>query len=273
MIFKQQTVDAIFAVMVSVLMVFGAFTFTLVEDQINSFLTGKSIFSNEIGTVPSLEIPSQASEEISNSTPETTEETGITSQVEGANPGIAATKKAIMETKIALAPECTIRKGWELYITMEGDTLENLAQSRGVTPPILQIGNCLAGYGLTPGEILYLPPFEGNNHPIPSIQGTGQVKPGSENITPTVNEIPSPTPLVCIHPDGWEPYTIAVEDTIPNLSERFGISIFALQTANCLDLPLVINQGDVLYVPGASSEPTSDPFNLTETPIPPSPTP
>jgi LysM repeat protein len=172
---------------------------------------------------------------------------------------------------MAEAPDCIVRKGWEIYIIREGDSLEQLAQSRGVTPPIIQVGNCLIGNSLAPGNIIYLPPVESKI--IPSAIPSPTITPSTSAMKtsmPGVNACPTQVTCrpACIPPSGWVSYFLVEGDTVPILSERFGVSIFAIQTANCLKPPLVISEGDLIYMPGPTSTPTPGKTLQLETPLP-----
>jgi hypothetical protein len=262
----RQPLIAFLAVLASFLIVMGAFSATITEDRINSFLTGKSFFPSEMVTVD----PSMADE--TEQSPDSLEESSQPLSVEkSGTPEAISTNLAALETKMADAPDCIIRKGWEIYILREGDSLEQLAQSRGVTPPIIQVGNCLVGSSLSPGNIVYLPPIEGkivaSAIPSPTITPT---KSAIKTSPPGVNACPTQVTCqpACIPPPGWVSYFLVEGDTVPILSERYAVSIFAIQTANCLKPPLVIGEGDLIYVPGPSSTPTLETTLQLETPFP-----
>jgi LysM repeat protein len=269
---NRQPLIAALAVLTSIFIVMSAFSATITEDQINSFLTGNSSFPLQNNTSSPSDEYGQPTNE-TEQPPDSTGDQPILLEKSG-TPEAIATNLAALETKLAAAPDCIIRKGWEIYITREGDTLEQLAQSHGVTPPIIQVGNCLVGSSLSPGSILYLPPLEGKLIPtlLPSptkpVTATNQA-----NVSvapPGVNACPTQVTCQpeCIPPSGWVSYFLGAGDTVPILSERFGVSIFAIQTANCLKPPLVISEGDLIYVPGATSTPTIENPLQQETPLP-----
>lgn len=59
----------------------------------------------------------------------------------------------------AAAPlECAPVVWWVPYVVVEGDTVESLAASRGITPEGLIVGNCLGLQLLAAGQSLFLPP-------------------------------------------------------------------------------------------------------------------
>lgn len=60
--------------------------------------------------------------------------------------------------------------------------------------------------------------------------------------------LPIPPTLSCIPPSGWIPIPIGYGETLETLAERFGVSIEALYTANCLSSDMLI-PGAIIYVP------------------------
>ncbi len=59
---------------------------------------------------------------------------------------------------VVATAECRAPEWWVAYVTMEGDTIETLATTRGILPEELIVANCLAGPDLAPGTQLLLPP-------------------------------------------------------------------------------------------------------------------
>ncbi len=70
---------------------------------------------------------------------------------------VAATATALFAGAVATA-ECHAPDWWVSYVTLEGDTVEGLAISRGILPEELIVANCLASPDLAPGTQLRLPP-------------------------------------------------------------------------------------------------------------------
>jgi hypothetical protein len=70
---------------------------------------------------------------------------------------VAATATA-MFTGVVVATECRAPEWWVAYVTMEGDTIQTLATTRGILPEELIVANCLAGPDLAAGTQLLLPP-------------------------------------------------------------------------------------------------------------------
>jgi hypothetical protein len=70
---------------------------------------------------------------------------------------VAATATAMFAGVMATA-ECRAPEWWVPYVTLEGDTIDGLAASRGILPEELIVANCLAGPDLAPGTQLQLPP-------------------------------------------------------------------------------------------------------------------
>lgn len=70
---------------------------------------------------------------------------------------IAATATALFANATPVT-ECMAPSWWMAYLVEEGDTIEALAATRGITPEALIVANCLAGPDLEPGLTLLLPP-------------------------------------------------------------------------------------------------------------------
>jgi len=93
------------------------------------------------------------------------------------------------------APSCVPypEPGWVLYTVQPGDNLYSLAQSRHTTVGQIQRANCLEGYGVTPGQQLYLPPAP----PAPTPTWTN-VPTSTPTWTPVPTATASPTPTTAI---------------------------------------------------------------------------
>lgn len=70
---------------------------------------------------------------------------------------IAATATALFANATPVTG-CATPSWWTAYLVEEGDTIESLATTRGITAEALIVGNCLAGPDLEPGLTLLLPP-------------------------------------------------------------------------------------------------------------------
>jgi LysM repeat protein len=127
------------------------------------------------------------------------------------------------------APSCVPypEPGWVLYTVQAGDNLYSLAQSRHTTVGQIQRANCLEGYGLTPGQQLYLPPAPPAPTPtwtnVPTATATWTpawtptMVPTSTPVptptwTPTATEVPPPkvTPTVNLRPEPTPTFTLIV---------------------------------------------------------------
>ena len=85
---------------------------------------------------------------------------------------------------------------------------------------------------------------------------------------------PPATPVPCKPPSAWVIYTVQAGDTLYHLSQVFGVSVAALQKANCLGSSTLLEAGQPLYVPaGPTRTPSPVPIVNTNTPtFPPLPT-
>ncbi len=80
--------------------------------------------------------------------------------------------------------------------------------------------------------------------------------------TPSTTPTASPTPTVCPIPTGWQSYTVGTFDTLATIAQKFNTTIEQLLQANCLTT-LVINWGQIIYVPSSAPTPTLLPtFNV-----------
>ncbi|MBN1177683.1 MAG: LysM peptidoglycan-binding domain-containing protein [Anaerolineae bacterium] len=143
----------------------------------------------------------------------------------------------------ALYPPCT-PSGWRLYQIQAGETIQTLAWQANTSPEVLAEMNCLEAEAFVPGRWVYLPPAF----------------------------FATATPIPCGAPPDWVLYTVRVGDTLFNLSRRLGITISAIQRANCMasdDHTLYV--GKPLYLPAIPP-----PLTALPTPFPtatPTPTP
>lgn len=136
-----------------------------------------------------------------------------------------------------LYPSCPPPPGWVPYWVQPGDTLYSLALQSHVSDFVLAAANCLPGAGILAGTIIYLPP----------------------------SYLVSPTPVPCGPPPGWwVVYTVQRGDTLFNLARRLGVTVDAIQRANCLRAT-TIYVGQTLHLP-AYPPPLSPTPSRTPTP-------
>ncbi len=148
---------------------------------------------------------------------------------------------------------CVPPQGWVAYTVQEGDTLYSLAQSTSTNLQGLLQGNCLdEALELQAGMRLY--------------------RPAVAQATATPSE-------VCRRgPSGWSVIIVRPGETLHALSIRYGTTVRALQSANCLSSDLIM-AGYPLYVPPwIVVPPTPPPTIIWWTPTPtvtdtPAPTP
>lgn len=126
-------------------------------------------------------------------------------------------------------PTCLPPGGWQPYVVHEGDSLHVLAWQRGTTTYAVLQANCLDEATLVAGQVLYLPPL-----------------PGMTVATAT----PRPVPAVpCGRPPAsWRVYVVRKGDTLSDLAIRYGTTVPAIMSANCL-ASTTIYTGQRLYLP------------------------
>jgi LysM repeat protein len=118
---------------------------------------------------------------------------------------------------------CPPPAGWILIAVQPYDTLENLAQRFRISPYQLAQANCLLTDNLAPGYTIYIPP----------------------------PPLPPPTQIIfpCSAPFGWvRGYIVKPGDTLYRIAGSFGVSVYELQRANCLQNAF-ITPGNLLWVP------------------------
>lgn len=169
----------------------------------------------------------------------TTEPTATPSDTEIPPTATAHDTPTLAPTPFQVLPTpCRPPSDWQPIQIQRGDTMFRIALQYGLTVPILQKSNCLASTRLYAGATLYVP---------------GHV----------------PTPVPCGPPPGWVFYTVKRGDNLFRLSLRYGVTLRALQQANCLSNPAGIYAGQQLFVPPVEANPPTG--TLTPTP-PPTPT-
>lgn len=151
---------------------------------------------------------------------------------------------------ITPTPSCNYPADWMTITILPGDSLEGLAATYGVSPDSLMAGNCLVVNSLVAGSELRVPV------PLPA------------TFPPTATNTRRPTAtraaVPCGRPYGWVTYIVRSGDTLYSISLAFGVTVYDLQTANCLGSSTTIYTGQNLYVPNVA---TRTPWR-TNTPYP-----
>lgn len=129
---------------------------------------------------------------------------------------------------------CPPPYGWVAIRVNPFDTLASLAFLYKTTPELLSQANCLFSPDLTPGSLLYVPPF--STH----------------------------TAVSCSPPRGWVLYTVQPGNTMYSLSQAFGVSVAQLQQANCMPYyQTSIQVGQKIWAPYLTSRtPTFTPISI-----------
>lgn len=91
--------------------------------------------------------------------------------------------------------------------------------------------------------------------------------------TPTpvgVTPVPYQTPVPCGAPRTWVTYIIQPGDSLYRLSQYYGVTVAALQSANCLGSSTVLHTGQILRVPPGAPyiPPPTVPVYVTQTKLP-----
>jgi LysM repeat protein len=141
---------------------------------------------------------------------------------------------------------CQPPSGWRSYTVMAGDQLSAIAIDIGRPIQELMEANCMITPELIPGTLLYLPP-----PPTATLTATASLEP---TITLTTTVVwPTRTPQPSCGPyRGWVLYTVQPGDNLFKLSQAFGVSVYQLQQANCLQGTL-IQAGNRIYVPNIAT--------------------
>jgi LysM repeat protein len=93
--------------------------------------------------------------------------------------------------------------------------------------------------------------------------------PGTPRPTATL----APTKVTCGAPSGWVTYIVQPGDTLYRLSQFYGVTVAALQKANCMGTSTALKAGQKLLVPpGVKPAPSSTPVNTPTPTYPPLPT-
>jgi LysM repeat protein len=158
---------------------------------------------------------------------------------------------------------CPTPAGWTAYLIQSGDTLVDLADSRGVSTEDLVRANCLNGPFAMPGSTIALPVglIFASTEPASSapteqpLAATSQPAAATATFTLTATSRPAaPSVTVtggrCQEPSGWVVYTVVRGDALAIIARHFGTTVAELQRVNCLGNSTLLHIGDRLYVPG-----------------------
>ena len=118
-------------------------------------------------------------------------------------------------------PNCIPPAGWVAVTVLPDETIESLARVYQIDPAELARANCLVTTTLLPDTVIYVP-----------------------NTQPTATQAPR-----CGPPAGWVRYTVRPGDTLTSLSLRTGAAVPHIQHANCLGSKIIVNAGQMLYLP------------------------
>jgi LysM repeat protein len=135
--------------------------------------------------------------------------------------------RAVVSNLTPSLGSCAPPEGWIPVSLAAGQSLEAFVSTYGITLESLLQANCLASGVVASGALIYLPPLP--------------------TLTQTATFTPTATP--CIPPTGWVIYYAQANDTLAEISRRYGISVLELQMANCLETPALLYAGRKLYVP------------------------
>ncbi len=150
--------------------------------------------------------------------------------------------------------ECPPPLGWIPKLVGTGESLASIAGLFGVQEQELVDANCLPGFDVAPGTVVYVPDL-----------------PPTLTPTSTSTDIPvDPVEAVeksCGRPSGWAVYYVKSGDTLYSISALTGTTVASLQRANCMGSSTLIRPGQTLFVPRLPA-PTSTPIIVPTTPSP-----
>lgn len=127
------------------------------------------------------------------------------------------------------------------YTVIAGDTLYGISVKFGTTVDQLKSLNNLTTNVLNIGQVLKVPGTTDQVQPV-------ETAPAPTGPVPTPTE-PEPAPT---SPAPTTSYTVSAGDTLYKISQRFGVSVSDIQTANNLT-STNLSIGQVLTIPGATS--------------------
>ena len=115
-----------------------------------------------------------------------------------------------------------------------------------------------------PNRLLTTPFLPAPDTPTP----TATLLPPTATTPPSATPSPSPTvalptatasPTACLPPPGWVPYFVSPGDSLSTIGQRYGVSGLVIKLANCLEEPVSLSLGQMLYVPNRAPQPTLQP--------------
>ena len=168
--------------------------------------------------------------------PETPSFSTITLALPAANTTTTPTVALPSPTAVIKA-RCAPPADWETYTVKSSDTLEKLADKRGVSTDTILTANCLDSIVIKRGTTLLLPP-QATPTPPPAVDSAA---PGG----------------ICAQPQAWETYTVQAGDTLFILSSERGITLSEAQFANCLGEEPILFTGQTIFLPPVPSVPTT----------------
>lgn len=148
-------------------------------------------------------------------------------------------------------PGCPIPAGWTTIILQNEELSGAIALRYGISVDELAAGNCW-DYPLNKmlaGTSINVPAGDVVVSPTPGLWCPPQ---DDQPCVPAIVPSPSPTPTAtktCQKRTDWMRYTVRSGDTLYYLSRMLGVSIYALQQANCMGSSTILRAGQILYVP------------------------
>lgn len=172
---------------------------------------------------------------------------------------IAATATALFQNATA-APECSAPAWWVSYRVEDGDTIDALANARGITPEEMIAANCLTGPDLTPGMMLLLPPVGliAIQPEQPTATATATTRATSTAVATRVTRLPTRPPI--LFPSPTFPVVIILPTSQPPTMEP---------TDEPTDEPQVRPTNRPTTAPTSIAPPTATPPNPFPTATPP----
>lgn len=212
---------------ISLLVVVGAFSLSLIESQSLSMMPASTPAAATATPAP----------EWSPTPPEPSPTTAPGQDT--ATPHPTLTKTSLPSVTFSPPTECPPPQGWTVYMIQNDDILALLAQKYHVTVEQIIHANCLMTSSLLPGTILYLPQLP----------------------NPTATVTPTPGKGCPTIPSTWVLYKIQRGDTLNKLSLAVGIPVSEIQRVNCMGASTLIVTNQAIYLPRVPQQAT-----LTRTP-------
>lgn len=188
---------------------------------------------------------------------------------------IGLTQLNLPGTKIAV--EAPARKGWVLYTVRPGDTLSEIASRFRVDGRAIMYSSDLEGVSLRPGQVLRVPLVAEANQEtrLPpgvrayivrrgdtvqtvakrfglTVLGLVSANPG----LPSLDRLEVGSTLYIPTTETGLIQRLRAGETIKDLANRFGLSVFEVARANGLNSPIEILAGDMVLLPGIQARTT-----------------